>query len=210
MSWNHSATIWLLFKSRPVHYLMLSSHISISFPLHWYCALQVLFTDVASFYIGVNRPAIVREFPRFGLFPAFSHFCENVQHFWLYIETTKIAENRNHFSCTETFCSKISAKTSMSPSCFWLKNMSKIAENRNNCHCRRHFVRKSAPKTSMISGNHLVQVPQDVDVVNSRWKPAKSGERPAFFSVHVDCNVFTMCPNHQNFLFFTADKRLEN
>ena len=33
---------------------------------------------------------------------------------------------------------------------------------------------------------HLVRVPQDVDVVNVRWKPAKWGERPAFFSVHVD------------------------
>ena len=33
---------------------------------------------------------------------------------------------------------------------------------------------------------HLVRVPQDVDVVNVRWKPAKWGERLAFFSVHVD------------------------
>ena len=31
--------------------------------------------------IGVNRPAIVREIPHFGLFPAFPHFCENVPHF---------------------------------------------------------------------------------------------------------------------------------
>ena len=71
-------------------------------------------------YIGVNRPAFVREIPHFGLFPAFPHFCENVPHFWLYFETTKIAENRNNFCYTETFCSKISAKTSMitSPSYF--------------------------------------------------------------------------------------------
>ena len=34
--------------------------------------------------IGVNRPAIVREIPHFGLFPAFPHFCQNVPHFWLY------------------------------------------------------------------------------------------------------------------------------
>ena len=35
--------------------------------------------------IGVNRPAIVREIPHFGLFPAFPHFCENVpQSFSLY------------------------------------------------------------------------------------------------------------------------------
>ena len=33
---------------------------------------------------------------------------------------------------------------------------------------------------------HLVRVPQDVDVVNVSSKPAKLGERPAFFSVHVD------------------------
>ena len=33
---------------------------------------------------------------------------------------------------------------------------------------------------------HLVRVPQDVDVVNVRCKPAKLGERPAFCSVHVD------------------------
>ena len=32
----------------------------------------------------------------------------------------------------------------------------------------------------------LVRVPQDVDVVNVRWKPVKWEERPAFFSVHVD------------------------
>ena len=56
--------------------------------------------------IGVNRPAIVREIPHFGLFPAFPHFCQNVPHFWLYFEITKIAENCNNLSCTETFCSK--------------------------------------------------------------------------------------------------------
>ena len=63
--------------------------------------------------IGVNRPAIVREIPHFGLFPAFPHFCENVPHFWLYFEITKIAKNRNNLSCTETFCSKSSAKASI-------------------------------------------------------------------------------------------------
>ena len=56
-------------------------------------------------FIGVNRPAIVREIPHFCLFPAFQHFCENVPHFWLYFEITKIAENRN-IHCTETLCSK--------------------------------------------------------------------------------------------------------
>ena len=50
------------------------------------------FTNSSS--IGVNRPAIVRELPHFGLFPAFLHFGENVPHFWLYFE---IAENRINF-----------------------------------------------------------------------------------------------------------------
>ena len=75
-----------------------------------------------SLRIGVNRPAFVREIPHFGLFPAFPHFCENVPHFWLYFETTKIAEYGINFSCRPTgiFCSKISAKTSKiaSPSYF--------------------------------------------------------------------------------------------
>ena len=46
------------------------------------------------YVIGVNRPAIVREMPHFGLFPAF------------YFEITKIAENCTNVSCTDTFCSK--------------------------------------------------------------------------------------------------------
>ena len=48
--------------------------------------------------IGVIRPAIMREIPYFGLFPAFPHFCQNVPHFWLFFEITKITENRNNFS----------------------------------------------------------------------------------------------------------------
>ena len=36
----------------------------------------------------------------------FPHFRQNIPHFWVYYEITKIAENRNKFSCTETFCSK--------------------------------------------------------------------------------------------------------
>ena len=56
--------------------------------------------------ICVKRPAIVREIPHFGLIPAFPHFFQIVPHFWLYFEVTKIAENSNTFSCTETLCSK--------------------------------------------------------------------------------------------------------
>ena len=44
----------------------------------------------------------------------------------------------------------------------------------------------------MISDNHFVRVPQDVDVVNVSRKTAKSGECPAFFSVHVDSNAFVL------------------
>ena len=56
--------------------------------------------------ICVNRPAIVREIPPFGL--NVPHFRQKVPHFWLNFEITKIVENRNNFSCrpTEIFCSK--------------------------------------------------------------------------------------------------------
>ena len=40
--------------------------------------------------------------------------------------------------------------------------------------------------TSASMDIHFVRVPQDVDVVNVRLKPAKSVERAAFFPVHVD------------------------
>ena len=56
--------------------------------------------------IGVNCPAIVREIPHVGLFPALPHFCENVLHFWLYFEISKNDENCTNNSCTETFCTK--------------------------------------------------------------------------------------------------------
>ena len=56
--------------------------------------------------IGVNHPAIVREIPHFGLFPAYPHFCENVRISGLILKMEKIAENRNNFRCTDTFCSK--------------------------------------------------------------------------------------------------------
>ena len=56
--------------------------------------------------IRVNRPAIVREIPHFGLFSAFPHFRQNVPHFWLYFEITQIVENLNNVSCAETFCPK--------------------------------------------------------------------------------------------------------
>ena len=71
--------------------------------------------DKIRLYIGVNPPAIVREIPHFGFFPAFPHFCENIPHFWLDFETTKIGENRVNFRYTETFSSK------------------KLCENVNDC-----------------------------------------------------------------------------
>ena len=108
--------------------------------------------------IGVNRPAIVREIPHFGLFPAFPHFFQNIPHFWLYFEINKIAENGNTFGCTEKFCSKklcenVSYTVIQSLKLyiyFWPKKTSKTAENSSNCHCRRHFVRKSSAKTSVL------------------------------------------------------------
>ena len=47
---------------------------------------------------------------------------------------------------------------------------------------------------------HLVWVPQDVDVVNVRWKPAKRGEGPAFFSAHVDSYEIGYWLHPNNFL----------
>ena len=65
-----------------------------------------LFSDIIHFltfsnphrhsYIGVNCPAIVREIPHVDVFPAFSHFPENIPHFWLYIEKT-LPETRDNF-----------------------------------------------------------------------------------------------------------------
>ena len=60
--------------------------------------------------IGVNRPAIVREIPHFGLFPAFPHFCENVPLFWLYSKYQKIAII---FAVRRHFVRKSSAETSI-------------------------------------------------------------------------------------------------
>ena len=40
---------------------------------------------------------------------------------------------------------------------------------------------------------HLVRVPQDVDVLNVRWKPAKWGERPSFSPVHIDSYAIGLC-----------------
>ena len=137
--------LFSLQQSRLCHVLLYGMN---SIHIYLYPLVRPTLEYASAVCIGVNRPAIVREIPHFGLLPAFPHFCENVPHFWLYFETTKFAENRNNCSCTETFCSKIFAKTSMiaSPCFILLKNTSKIAEIRNNFHCRRHFVRKSALK----------------------------------------------------------------
>ena len=50
--------------------------------------------------IGVNRPAIVREIPHFGLFPAF------LPERPAFLALFRNYKNRNNVSCTETFCSK--------------------------------------------------------------------------------------------------------
>ena len=96
--------------------------------------------------IGDNRPAIVREIPHFGIFPAFPHFCENVPNVWLYFEITKIAENRNNVSSMKIFSSKKLCENVNDSVTQLLKLLfySKIAENRNSFHCRRHFGQKKA------------------------------------------------------------------
>ena len=59
--------------------------------------------NILCYDIGVNRPAIVQEIPHFGLFPAFSPERPALMDLF---RNKKIAENRNNYSCTETFCSK--------------------------------------------------------------------------------------------------------
>ena len=102
------------FKCIPTFLIFLDHHQNCDYFTHpvFSCLCHVLgqsvhvFLIIIMFPIGVNCPAIVREIPHFGSIPAFQHLFKNVPHFWLYFEVTKIAENRNHFSCTETFCSK--------------------------------------------------------------------------------------------------------
>ena len=64
--------------------------------------------------IGVNRPATVRdvrEIPHFWLFPA---FLRERPAFLALFRSKKNAENRNNFSCTDTFFFENSSKeTSM-------------------------------------------------------------------------------------------------
>ena len=88
-----------------------------------------------------------REIPHFGLFPASPHFRENVLHFWFYFEK-KIAESRNNFRCTDTFCSKKLCEN-VNDSITYLLNIildSKIAENHNNCQWTDTFCWKNLHK----------------------------------------------------------------
>ena len=63
--------------------------------------------------IGVNRPAIEREIPHFGLIPA---FFQNVPHFWLYIEVKKSLKIAIILAVRRHFVRKSSAKTSVTAS----------------------------------------------------------------------------------------------
>ena len=53
---------------------------------------QPLRNDSLNNGIGVKHPAIVREIPHFGVFPAFPHFCKKVPHFWLNFERKNISK----------------------------------------------------------------------------------------------------------------------
>ena len=49
-------------------------------------------------FLGVNRPAIMRDIQHFVLFPAILHFCENVPHLGIYFEKEKIRWKSRSFS----------------------------------------------------------------------------------------------------------------
>ena len=65
---------------------------------------------LASEPIGVNHPAIVREIPHFGLFPA---FCENVPHFCFISKYKKSLKIAIMFTIRRHFVGNSSAKTAM-------------------------------------------------------------------------------------------------
>ena len=76
--------------------------------------------------------------------------------------------------------------------------MSKIAENRNNFHCSIHFVRKKLCENVNYSVALLLNSYFDTKTHLFRFstsKPAKRGERPAFFPVYVDSydNISSQC-----------------
>ena len=66
----------------------------------------------------------------------------------------------------------------------YVNNSKQLCENVNDSNICLLWLSTSAPMDI-----HLVLVTQYVDVVHVRWKPAKWGEHPAFFSVHVDSYV---------------------
>ena len=112
----HSFSLTATFYMPDMHALTLCLHLRCSRAVHACGALwldggytwrhnnvggvtagQVRLNSSVNNDLGVNSPALVREIPHFGLFPAFLHFCQNVAHFWLYFKITKITENHNNF-----------------------------------------------------------------------------------------------------------------
>ena len=63
--------------------------------------------------IGVNRPAIVREIPHFGLFPAFQHFSRTSRISGFISKLQKSLEIAIIFAVRRHFVRKSSAKTAM-------------------------------------------------------------------------------------------------
>ena len=78
-------------------------------------AIRVDFSDtnVLRGTIGVNRSAIVREIPHFGLIPAFTHFFQNVPHFCFFFEVKKSLKIAIVLAVRSYFVRKSSAKTSV-------------------------------------------------------------------------------------------------
>ena len=63
--------------------------------------------------IGVNHPAIVREIPHFGLFPAFPHFARTSRIFCFISKYQKSLKIAIIFTVRRHFVGKSSAKTAM-------------------------------------------------------------------------------------------------
>ena len=105
-----------------------SLSLSPSLPL----SLSLSLSRSLSLIIGVHRPAIVRDNPAFIL-----HYFPHSRIFYFATPcrisgfiSKKIAENRNNFSCTDTFCSKKLCETSMRASNISLLLITKYVKDR--------------------------------------------------------------------------------
>ena len=104
--------------SPPSFYLPLSLSPSLRLTLSLSCSLSPppspsLSLSLSLSLIGVDRPAIVLDNPAFWISSHIPAFLRDRAAFLALLGNKKIAENRNNFSCTETFCSKKLCETSM-------------------------------------------------------------------------------------------------